>query len=130
MFINMAQRDKIKTHVNKHKEAYVVGGVCLFVGVTTGYVFRNSTVKATIDNRQILSWKPINTSTNIITSYLNVRGYVAKAVRCLENDLEYSSQIEGAEAVGATASNFSKHMNGRLPHINGFHFEYVLDEVA
>ncbi len=114
-------------HFTTHREKYlVVTAVGVTYVVTKRYggspdvvqSFTNST-----DNVAIV----VNRSKNveIINKYLNVRNYNAVPTRCVETGMEWSSQVEAAEAMKIPQSVISQHINGKFPHAHGFHFERV-----
>lgn len=118
------QPNKIKQHFKDHKEAYIVGGVCLATGVVIGAVTilvvkkgGNQTTVAEMTN--IVAWKPKQT----IDVYVEALGDPGNVVQDLTTGTVYASQGQAARALGAYPSDMSKHLAGKKPHINGHIFE-------
>ena len=116
---------KIKTHLYENRKVYIVGTICFVAGAVCVLIFKKGDVitQTVSGSDNTVIGKAENVT--IVSNYLNGRGYVAKAVKCLETGDEFSSQIEAAIAYNVSPANFSKHMNGKLPDIHGLHFEYA-----
>jgi len=46
-------------------------------------------------------------------------------IRCVEENLTYPSQLKASLAHGIHPNRMSDHLNGRLDHVDGKHFERV-----
>jgi hypothetical protein len=55
----------------------------------------------------------------------NRQGPPSWVVRCLENNMICTSQQAMAQAMDLSSSELSKHLNGVLDTVQGYHFERV-----
>lgn len=55
-------------------------------------------------------------------------GSRALAVKCIETGEIYRSQRDAAARIGIAAPALSAHLNGKLSHVKGLHFERVSTE--
>jgi hypothetical protein len=117
------QGKKIKGHVEKHKWVYV-GGVV--VVLSRGY-FRPTyapsvniiDIVAKIRPIGILSNQKINL--NIIKMYTAGPGRPGHFVHLFGRpDIGYPSQTAAAKIFGVSDQMVSRHVNGHIPHINGY----------
>jgi hypothetical protein len=142
----MKQRlEKVKTHVKAHKVIYTSIGVGIVVAGFTYLITRD------IDSRHISRGIPVtasrgipvtgesvginNVSQSLIGSntVLNSVSYFAAnrqgppswVVRCLENDMVCTSQHAIALAMDLPESEISRHLNGSIDNVRGFHFERI-----
>jgi hypothetical protein len=115
--------DKIKKHFRDHKEAYIVGGICLAVGVTTGIVLSRSTQIA-ITNPALMNWKPVS---NVVQVQMVRPGPKAFVVQCVENQTTWPSMRAAAEAMNVNRAELINHLKGLIPDVNGLHFEKVAE---
>jgi len=51
-----------------------------------------------------------------------------KPVRCLNDNLPYSSIKAAAEHYRVSASNISSQITGRIKHVSGLRFEFIKEE--
>ena len=119
--------DRLKKHFKDNKKTYIVGGVCLVVGVGIGAVIFRGHGSLAVSNKQgIAILSPIH---NNITNTTNVvrRGHAGNVVRCIETGEEFASQSRAAELLKVPASSLSKHLKGLSPHVKGMTFEVVDD---
>jgi hypothetical protein len=119
--------ERIKQHLKDNKKVYLIGAGCL----TAGYLLRGVSspdVVQTFTNSTDNVAAVINRSKNVdvVIKYLNTRNYVANPVRCLETGEEWASQIEAAIAKAINPAILSQHLNNKLAHANGLHFERVV----
>lgn len=117
--------EKVKTHLYENRKVYIVGTICFVAGAVCVLIFKKGDVIT-----QTVSGSGNNVigkaeNVTIVSTYLNGRGYVAKAVQCLEDMKEYSSQIEAAEKYGISVTNLSQHLNGKYGHAGGLHFQWI-----
>lgn len=118
------QTTKIKQHFKNHKEAYIVGGVCLATGVVIGAVTilvvkkgGNQTTVAEMTN--VIAWKPKQT----IDVYVEALGDPGNIIQDLTTGTIYASQGQAARELGIPASYISQQLTGKRDHINGHIFE-------
>lgn len=114
----------VKTKVKDNKQLIIGLGVGLAVGAIGTY-FLKPNVKASIDNAQILSWKPINNSVNEIITVLARRGHPGWIIRCKETGEVFASQNRAAEVMGISKGVLSGHLNGKLDNAAGYTFERI-----
>ena len=123
---------KIKEHLKCNKKVYIaVGSTTIVVAGTTALIMRRC------------SSNPINHGTSVIAENgfsvlgkkvsLNNVSYFASGrqgppswvVRCVETDQVYTSQRSAAIAMDLSAAEISKHLNGLMDHVRGYHFERI-----
>jgi len=121
MFINMDRRDKIKTHLVKHKEAYVVGGVCLLAGIVGTLVFSN------YDKNVLLTAKKGNffagKAKHVTLVYLEDRTNYSIPVQCLENEVVYPSMNRAETLLDLSKGSLSRYFSGKAENAGGLHFK-------
>lgn len=111
--------DKIKQHFKNHKEAYVLGGVCLTTGIAIGVVVMFRKNYALIDVNSVRVLSPGNNNTFIVAA----NGDPGNVVRCVEDNVLYPSQNAAARALNVNKATVSQHLNGVLPNVKGKHLE-------
>lgn len=122
--------DKLKAHVKRHREAYIVGIVCL-AGIT--YLVmrsRHTGLTKVPDGHESVTVRPLsifaNQKNNIVTVIEREgRGHPGYLIKCLETGEIFSSQAVAADAAGTSPWFMSGHINGRFPDVNGRHFDRV-----
>lgn len=117
---------KIKTHLKKHKEAYIVGGVSLTVGVGVGYFlhkhgYENDAIVNNIQN--VVS--PVFNNTNTNTNTVNFGGYSRKLVKCVDTGQIWESVKDASAAAGVQPAVMSRHLNGHSNDIKGKLYEII-----
>lgn len=112
---------KIKQHFKDHKEAYIVGGVCLATGVVIGIVvtLRKNSVLVDVNSIRVLSSGDNN------TFIVAANGDPGNVVRCVEDNVLYPSQNAAARALNVNKATVSQHLNGVLPNVKGKHLEKI-----
>jgi hypothetical protein len=128
--------DRIKQHVKDHKEAYIAGGVGLgigAVGVAIGTrlivgdnvslpISRGISVTAE-RGISVLGKRVVMNNVSYISS--NRSGPPSWVVRCVETNAIFSSQSGAASEMNLSASEISKHLNGMMDNVRGYHFERI-----
>lgn len=117
----MSKFEKVKVHLKTHKATYIVGGVCLGVGLAGGLGFRSNLNKAKI----VRIFSPGDDT--IIQIAIPKPGNSGNTIRCLENGTIYPSQNAAAKALGLNPSTISQHLNGRASNTNGLTFEKLAE---
>lgn len=124
--------EKVKRHVKENKKVYAaaIGGVVVGGSVVGGIVmikFGQPDIIQTFANSSDNVAPIVSRSKNvkIVIDYINERNYVANPTRCVETNEEWPSQVEAAIAKNIAPWLMSKHLNGKLPHAAGLHFERV-----
>ena len=121
---------KIKTHVQNHREAYIAGIVGVVAGITWtlmrsgsgSTILRDTIVKAQRDT--IVLGK--NATLNQVSYFDSLRqGPPSWVVRCLETGNVFTSQRAAAMAMELPETRLSQHLNGVTDHVGGYHFERI-----
>ena len=123
---------RVKTHVKKHKEGYITGGVFVALAGITVLIVRNqhqcisSSVTGTAGHSVTVTGHNIEIKDNTLNmvSYISSerQGPPSWVVRCVETDQVYTSQRNAAIAMEIAESNISKHLNGLQESAEGYHF--------
>ena len=124
---------KIRKHLRKHKEAYIVGGVGLGLAYFTWYIMRDhsrlisSSVTGTAGHSVTVTGKSVEFKNNTLNmvSYISAErsGPPSWVVRCIETGQVYTSQRAAALSMEISETNISKHLNGLQETAQGFTFE-------
>lgn len=137
--------EKIKTHFKEHKETYLVGTLCVSFATITSLIMRSNTTSKNDnahllgafadDNAHLLGASVFSFSDSDITDSFNTvvnvleregRGHPGYMVKCIEDNITYSSQLKAATAYDIHPNRMSDHLNGRLEHLDGKHFERIV----
>ncbi|WKW86840.1 hypothetical protein SEA_CONLEY_54 [Gordonia phage Conley] len=120
--------DKVKTHIQENKKVYIVGGVIVggSAALAGAYILGTKTSPKEVENlvapsiRQNagLIWK----SPPTIEVHIEALGDPGNIIQDLTTGKIYASQNQAAKAVGATASQISKHLAGQTNFVNGHEF--------
>lgn len=118
--------DKVKTHIQENKKVYIVGGVCLVVGIAGGVVLAKNkdVINISIDgdgNEVIAKAKTVNK----VTIELVERSTPSKPVHLVGTNLYFNSLNEAARETGHSLSRISQNVNGHISDINGDVFELL-----
>ncbi|QGJ88035.1 membrane protein [Gordonia phage Avazak] len=118
--------DKVKVHIQENKKVYIVGGVCLVVGLAGGtFLVKNKDVINVsvegIGNNVVGKAKTVNQ----VTIELVERSTPSKPVHLVGTNLYFNSLSEAARETGHHLSQISKHVNGHIPDLNGDVFEVL-----
>lgn len=83
-------------------------------GENSGFIF---------NNQQGL----VNRNTMNITQVVDSlrRGAPSLVVRCLETGEAFMSQRTAANVMGLSEAEISRHLNGALDHVRGYHFDRI-----
>jgi hypothetical protein len=134
--------DDIKTHFEKYKAAYIVGGISVGIFSVAGITYlimrdgslgispsvtgtAGPSVTGTRESGVIQNIVSGKSNTLNAVSYFsaNRSGPPSWVVRCKETGEVFTSQHAAALAKGITETNLSKHLNGLQDTAQGFHFE-------
>ena len=119
----MSKFDKVKTHVQTHKTVYIVGAVCLTVGVLGGVALvRTGDISVIGDNNQVVGKAK---TVNQVVVELIERSTPSKPVHLVGTNLYFNSLSEAARETGHSLSRLSRHVNGHLPDLNGDVFKLL-----
>jgi hypothetical protein len=139
----MSNRKKVKAHLKEHKELYIGLGVGFTIAGITYFIMRGHTIplrdaKPTYWAHQSVkspltghidfhfNKSRIDNSFNVVNvNERNGRGHPGYMTRCLEDNLTWMSQKEAANANNIHPNRLSDHLNGRLDHVDGKHFERI-----
>lgn len=134
---------KFTEHFKRHKWKYVVGGSLAVAGIT-GLIVRGKLLDLSISrgipvtaSRGIPvtgenSGSIFNNQTGLVNNNtMNVtqvvdslrRGAPSWVVRCQETGEAFMSQRAAASAMGLPEAEISRHLNGTLEHVRGYHFD-------
>lgn len=118
--------DKVKTHIQENKKVYIVGGVCLVVGIAGGVVLAKNkdVINISIDgdgNEVIAKAKTVNQ----VTIELVERSTPSKPVHLVGTNLYFSSMNEAARETGHSLTMISRNINGHISDIKGDVFELL-----
>lgn len=132
----------VKDHVGRKKQIYIyIGGGAAIAGITV-VIMRSIASQhispvihgtaSSVDHgtgASVAIQNTISGKNNVLNSvsYIsaNRTGPPSWVVRCLENNLVETSQHAMALAMNIPESDLSRHLNGILEHVNGYHFERI-----
>lgn len=107
------QTVKIRKHLSKHKEAYIVGGVCLTVGVVATLVVTRKYSSIVISD--VANLKFNSPTITQISVEIPKPGNSGNMIYCAMNDTIYPSQNSLAKALNMNQGEISKIINGKIP---------------
>jgi hypothetical protein len=138
--VEMSPSDMAKTHFDKYKAAYFVGGSAVAVAGVTCLIMRgryetlaNGGVYGPKTADTLATMRPVFNNTPIFNNHItnvNNAGYLRKIVRCLETDEMWPQVKTAAEKTGNSLHWMSRHVNGHdaRPDVNGF--TYVIEGIG
>lgn len=127
----------VKDHVERHKTAYIIGGVVVIVGAVYIVTRRRYDVRfnyapsiTEMSNKIKLTgnWKP-EIHANLVKINVNDTGRPGYLVYSVDFDKYFPTQTKTAETFGISNSTLSRHLNGHIPDAKGFHFERFVDSI-
>jgi hypothetical protein len=125
---------KVKAHVQSHKMAYTVGASgagCLLVGGVFGTKFgKKVDVTAVAKNTALVNW---NASARVVQEtvvQMPARGHRGNVIWCNELKRAFPSQNNAAKELGVQASNISSQLAGRIPHVGGYTFQNLGENLS
>jgi hypothetical protein len=122
----------LKEHFQKHKRRYleaagalgVAGFTCLIMrGVASQHIGCGISVSADRGISVIADRSVVRDNIFLISS--RRQGAPSWVVRCLETGGIFPSQLSVAKEMGLSSSEISKHLNGVMDDVRGFHFERI-----
>jgi hypothetical protein len=129
--------NKIKNHFVRNAPLYLVGFAgfsCLMMRGRYPGIQRvpESGVRGALDGPTKVTVTPLSFFSNRMTNNIitvierDGRGHPGYLVRCLETNEIFPSQKEAARTMGVYPSLISGHLRGKLPDVDGQHFERVV----
>ena len=122
-------KDRVRNHIKKNKGTYLVAGASAAIVVLTRGMYRPTLTYAPSMNiiETVAKIRPIailskqNTTTNIIKVYSDRVGRPGNFCHLFGRpEIGYPSQSEAAKIFGTSNTNMSRHLNGKIPDINGY----------
>ena len=121
--------NKAMAHIEKNKVAYLSGAVCLTVGVVCGaaLVRTRPSIIATISEVKENSVVVVGTHNTVTPTIVNFieRSTSSKPVHLVGTNLYCNSLNEAARETGHSIAKLSRHINGKIPDVNGDVFELL-----
>jgi hypothetical protein len=121
--------ERVKEHVKKHREGYFVGALGL-AGITC-LIMRDVTYRSIGRGIPVTANRGIPVIGKRIAigsiSYIssNRQGPPSWVIRCLETGEIFTAQRLAALQMGLPENEISRHLNGAIDHVRGFHFERI-----
>jgi hypothetical protein len=109
---------QVKKHFCENKKTYLAGAGGLAMGAL--FAKNAAAIQQTID-----SWKLIHIQYKSPNMVINALGDPGNIIQCVETGTVYASQNQAARELGVAAARISEHLHGKLPHVNGQHFEII-----
>lgn len=139
-----AVSDRILAHFKKRKTLYIsIGCVAIGIGIAvlTGHIMKNFNsrgipvttsrgIPVTGEGSEFfanhqggLFTKNVTNFTQTVNAYR--QGPPSWVIRCLETGESFMSQNKAATAMGLSPAEISRHLNGALDDVRGYHFERI-----
>ena len=123
--------DAVVTHVKKNKKVYILGSGVVIAGITyyimrdvfSHRIGRGISVAADRGISVIADRSVVKNNVFLISS--RRQGAPSWVVRCFETGEIFPSQLSAATEMNLPASELSKHLNGVMDNVRGFHFERI-----
>jgi hypothetical protein len=112
-----------KEHVLEHKKIYIAAVAGAVVGGVAVYFVTRSSDSVKVSNIAVGNWKPQITNSTIVEATLVPRGHRGNVIRCIQTGELFGSQERASGVMGIDAGNLSKHLQGKIPHVGGYTFE-------
>lgn len=113
----------IKTHIERHKSAYLIGAGVAIAGVTWYFTGKAYTKAGPTNVASLIFGK--NTVNQTAITMVERQGPPSHIVKCVETGETLLSQRSMAGLKGLNESHLSDHLNGGRPHVGGLHFERI-----
>lgn len=133
---SLSKAERIKRHIKRHQVSYSIGATLIFAGITC-LILRGRGAglpEITASRSETVVTRPLfffSNNNQIITVTQRLgRGRPGNLVHCLETNRDYASQTLAAASQGVSHKIMHLHLNGKLPDVNGLHFERVNLPVA
>jgi DNA endonuclease I-HmuI-like, NUMOD-like domain len=120
-------KDKVVTHMQEHKEAWIAGGVCFAVGLGGGLAVGGPQLIQIVD---AFNFKYKSPTTTQIINMLVRRGHPGFVIKCNETGEVFASQNRMAEALGLKPTDVAQQLNGHRSHAKGYTFERLGEATA
>jgi len=128
---------KVKKHLKKHKDLYIGIGLGIGFASITWYIMRDrhATLLSGVDGLKTAdvsaTVRPISFFSNqkndiVQTIHNGSRGNPGFLTRSVEYGLTFDTQGEAARAFNVSPSILSSHLNGKIPDVDGLHFERIV----
>lgn len=117
--------DKIKSHFQRNKKAYIIGtsGLIIGVGVGAALVYTGSiNISVVGDGNQVIGKAK---TVHQMTINLVENSTPSKPVHLVGTNLYFNSLSEAARETGHALSKISKNVNGHIPDVNGDVFKLL-----
>jgi hypothetical protein len=128
--------EKVKRHIRENRNAYVVGGVCLTIGIIVGAIVGkkySKTVQIFANVANVIEDGDENTIVSNafyqrVSKYGRPLGRHGNSVREIDPYTgrtihEYATQLLAARDAGVSNSSMSRHLDGKFLNLNGRTFE-------
>ena len=122
--------ENAKQHIKDHQTAYILGTSVAVAGITC--LIMRGVASQPIDSVIHGVAGPVihGTRNKVVmsnVSYIsaNRQGPPSWVVRCLETGKIFTSQHQTALKMELRESDLSRHLNGVLDHVDGYHFERI-----
>lgn len=124
-------KSKIKAHLRRHKNAYILVGTSISVAGITYLVMRTRMPTASQSgplaelprSTKELSGSYFSAGNDMVNvgnvTHVNFGGYSHKLIRCNSTGEIWESVSEAAADLGVDRSTLSRHINGHVPHVHG-----------
>jgi hypothetical protein len=120
----MSKVQKIKQHIKDNKKVYIASAGCLAVGVIGGILISTRSNSGTQIMQTVNQIGFRNTANPTIINLVE-NSTPSKPVHLVGTDLYFNSLNDCAKKTGHHLSQLSKHINGKLPDLNGDVFELL-----
>lgn len=125
---------KVKAHVVAHKTAYAVGmssAGCLIVGGVFGVTLgKKVDVTAIAKNTAVVNWKSSASVVQETIVQMPARGHRGNVTWCNELKRAFPSRNAAAKELGLQGSNISSQLAGRIPHVGGYTFQNLGENLS
>jgi len=132
--VNFPDVAKIKVHFRKNKDRYKFFGIGAVAGITlvimrgrcADFLRSSDTAATTVFARPLFLFSNHNKIINVVAVIEREgRGHPGYSVMCKETGDFFFSQNGAAAWAGVSDANMSLHVRGKLPDVDGWHFERV-----
>lgn len=110
--------ERVKSHLRENKKVYLSGTIGVGIGAVGALLTANKSSLVKNAQIQLLTWK----SNQTLEVFIEALGDPGNIIQDNVTGTIYASQGQAARELGISASEISKHLNGKKDHVSGHIF--------
>lgn len=110
--------ENVKRHLRENRKVYISGAIGVGIGAVGALLTANKSSLVKNAQIQLLTWK----SNQTLEVFIEALGDPGNVIQDTTTGSIYASQGQAARELGISASEISKHLNGKKDHVSGHTF--------